>query len=309
MRERIPTAHSNLLHYTTATGLQGILENHTLWATHTGYVNDSTECKEFFKYKLPQLFQKCVAEVNLAGHTVDPAVISELTETLESIPSRLDSYVISFCGSVNHNMKDGLLSQWRGYGADGGYAIVFDTNSLNDLLMAEPERVRLGAVTLSEVEYCVSTPGIEYALPEMIKRANRFSKALKSYLITSDDKHLLDVATATLMLTVAHKHAGFSEEQEVRAVIMPFPQDGSNEQDTELPVLKAPPREFFNNRNGLLIPYLKVFDGNHPLPIQEVIVGPHPDTARRMLVVDKLLTSNGYKGVKVTESKIPFIGR
>ncbi len=33
--------------------------------------------------------------------------------------------------------NDGLLSQWRGYGKDGGYALVFDSQKLEEALKDE----------------------------------------------------------------------------------------------------------------------------------------------------------------------------
>jgi hypothetical protein len=46
----------------------------------------------------------------------------------------------SFCGVANSVISEsGLLSQWRGYGIDGGYAIVFDTKALKALVAQEKE--------------------------------------------------------------------------------------------------------------------------------------------------------------------------
>lgn len=46
-----------------------------------------------------------------------------------------DHYVTSFCTACDEWVpQNGLLSQWRGYGQDGGYAIVFDTKGLDSLL-------------------------------------------------------------------------------------------------------------------------------------------------------------------------------
>jgi hypothetical protein len=33
--------HPELMHYTTADGLKGIVTSKTLWASHTGFLNDS----------------------------------------------------------------------------------------------------------------------------------------------------------------------------------------------------------------------------------------------------------------------------
>lgn len=39
-----------------------------------------------------------------------------------------EPHIVSFCSSRDPRVREhGLLSQWRGYGSDGGCAIVFDS--------------------------------------------------------------------------------------------------------------------------------------------------------------------------------------
>lgn len=309
MNYDIHKQHSEVVHYTTAIGLRGILESGSMWATHSGYVNDSGECRAFYKHKLPSLIHGCADALRVAGHIVSPESIERLIKVMsEEIPSIFgEAYLISFCGSANHGMNDGLLSQWRGYGSDGGYAIVLDTYLLNRMLLEEHKETHLGMVRICEVEYSAPASQFEYKSPEMKKCETDFSEAIKGYLLTQDIEHIKDSALPTILMSVTHKHAGFSEEQEVRIVVIPVKDKFLDKLGEDKRSAKALLKESFYNRNGLLVPHLTLFRGKK-LPIKRVIVGPHHDAERRKASVKKLLLSNGYD-VDVTASAIPFIGR
>ena len=50
-----------------------------------------------------------------------------------------DSYIFSTCihNEDSDSYKDGLLSMWRGYGSEGGYAIQFNKHNLVKLFYNE----------------------------------------------------------------------------------------------------------------------------------------------------------------------------
>jgi hypothetical protein len=53
--------------------------------------------------------------------------------------SLVEPFIASFCSHTtdqSYEQENGLLSQWRGYGNDGGFCIVFDTAALLTLLEA-----------------------------------------------------------------------------------------------------------------------------------------------------------------------------
>jgi hypothetical protein len=55
-----------------------------------------------------------------------------------------EPYILSFCAPVSEKVRiHGLLSQWRAYGQDGGFAIVFETVKLEKLWRLESELLRL----------------------------------------------------------------------------------------------------------------------------------------------------------------------
>jgi hypothetical protein len=68
----------------------------------------------------------------------------------------------------------------------------------------------------------------------------------------------------------------------------------------------------FRQQRGLLIPYIELFgpersvpDGE--LPIRRILVGPHPDRAKRAAAVRALVRELGMK-IPVEVSAIPYLG-
>jgi hypothetical protein len=70
---------------------------------------------------------------------------------------------------------------------------------------------------------------------------------------------------------------------------------------------------FHRPAGGMLIPFIKLFnelgDDSEKLPIKKIIIGPHPDRAKRAAAVRSLLRAQKYEDVEVVESKIPYIGK
>ncbi|HMC13498.1 MAG TPA: hypothetical protein VKG67_04050, partial [Gallionellaceae bacterium] len=60
MGKSVNEAHAHLYHYTTAAGLQGIVESQQLWATNIAYLNDAEELTGFFDRSLPHLLEESV---------------------------------------------------------------------------------------------------------------------------------------------------------------------------------------------------------------------------------------------------------
>jgi hypothetical protein len=147
-----PEEHKGLMHYTDASGLYGIISSKTLWASHTSFMNDTEEIVGFYNRVLPMIlrqeFDQLVIDSEDFAGVVDAAsrltidliddMVKTWVERLKELTKAQDYYVASFCTSTNEWISlNGLLSQWRGYGEDGGYAIVFDTEKLESLLEAE----------------------------------------------------------------------------------------------------------------------------------------------------------------------------
>jgi hypothetical protein len=112
-----------LFHYTTAAGLLGILSSSTLWATDLRFLNDAQEA-----LYARDLFMEMIWGADPAtqpGHPLHDnakAFGETFVEYRKWVVKDLNSpkfpvYVTCFCESGD------LLSQWRAYGTDHGYAI------------------------------------------------------------------------------------------------------------------------------------------------------------------------------------------
>jgi|GEM_PF-6072323 len=158
-KEQQPQKAPKLLyHYTTFEGLKGILKTEELWFSERQHVNDT---KEFchLKQQIYNVIQKCLkqwregktlpkeykeSDVKNANCTDANFLCNSLTRALRK------TYLFSFCvheKDKKHIQNNGLLSMWRGYGEDGGYAFVFDFNVLKELFISSsPSEVVRGYV-------------------------------------------------------------------------------------------------------------------------------------------------------------------
>jgi Protein of unknown function (DUF2971) len=318
----IAEAHPQLFHYTNAAGLVGILQSQTLWATHYKYLNDSEETRFFFKNELPKIFQQVYLD---NGKSVESALCLG-TEYANSLAERLltstnggeplaEAYVTSFCAAIENNNRvndHGLLSQWRGYGKDGGYALVFETARLSELLFEFMDAYEnsgdllFGDVVYSSDEGHIINNEFDSDL-EVIKTF------LSNRLQGCDDSEVLPkIYGALTRCACRYKHWGFKEENEVRLVFIPHIRTALEDaaagqiSSTPLPIQQ-------NIRGGTHVPYVALLQGvtskKKRLPISRVIVGPCAvrERDRRVRAVEILL-QNYHIDAKVTVSEIPYIG-
>lgn len=324
-------AHPLLWHYTTATGLNGILKSHQLWATNFRYLNDDEELRGFFERKFPALLKTGIDKgvervlstargremLKVAGDVegIKANFSKGLCESLTSTTLGLDVYVTSFCyPSSRRDLQNGLLSQWRGYGHDGGYAITFDTFGLNDLIHKEQTQYQHAYTSFSDVDYHHD---------DWMSDDNRHEETVEWERSVSDiiakvvaegnlEKKAEDLFAPLVAQAIRHKHYGFREECEVRLAAVRLPKRllkevrGMGEQ--------GPPNKpvLFFPRSGVLVPYISFFDNipdeERKLPIKGIVVGPHPEKQKRQRAVQMLLEEIEID-VPVTVSDIPFLGR
>jgi len=316
-----------IYHYTTGSGLLGIVESQQIHATSIAYLNDEEEHVGYFHRRLPTLLDEAIAEflrlrppVATSGTTLSDAEMkqkaAEFAKTMHARMLELtlemdDPYVVSFSTPPSLDHEDGLLSQWRAYGSDGGYAIVFETAGIERLLELEIAAIHHQYLMVGDVEYYDSQGSSMPKLQETLEDEKQMKGALKQFMLTLDPTDLDPLYTSLVSLSVRHKHRGFREEAEIRIVALrSIPKVREfEEEDGE----SRPQREiFFRSKSGILVPYIKLFGTKElgddaRLPIKQVIVGPHPEKAKRRAAVERLLRENGID-VVVTESSIPYLG-
>jgi hypothetical protein len=117
-----PAEKSQLYHYTTLNGMQGILNDRSLWLGHIGCLNDRLEI---------QYGQTTMREV------LQDAVERETSEPLRVFIRNILIHIQAFANNSLHHTFVGcfcesgnLLSQWRGYAHRGeGYCLGFEFSS------------------------------------------------------------------------------------------------------------------------------------------------------------------------------------
>ena len=147
MTNKVSDEHKYLYHYTNYQGLLGILESQCIWATHFQFLNDESEF-QLFKKELNEHLEPTVDKayddfikqdagakkfLKDSGKSFKEVVKSETSVLAKAIYSGHDDqfYISSFSGESKTNdieqNENGLLSQWRAYGPDGGFILVFNT--------------------------------------------------------------------------------------------------------------------------------------------------------------------------------------
>jgi hypothetical protein len=295
----------------------------TLWVSHTSFLNDSEEVVGFLGRVLPMILrpelERHVAESShIAGHDqgasqlrVDSIDIrlKRIVEGFKEAEKVHDHYVTSFCTTENEwTSRNGLLSQWRGYGLDGGYAIVFDYARLHSMLTDESKIYYEERLLLTDVQYDMAELS-EVKNEQVLGHIQKLKKGADTYLTTGEiNTEVEEALESNSVLSVLCKHRGFEEEKEVRIVVsepsVKIGPDLSNESGK--PYRKV--RSYL--RNGVAVPCVHLFEDQKldALPIRCVIVGPHPEKLERKRAVEILLRNHGIDA-EVFVSDTPFRGK
>lgn len=328
----VAEAHPELLHYTSLSGLLGILDSQSLRATHSAFLNDSTEIALFFDRRLANLLDSSIR----AELAADPelrvlpqfsrtpqesdAVIaryaSDMARAIRTTAQHLNQpHFVCFSAPFGERVRhDGLLSQWRGYGKDGGYAIVFDSTRLEELLASEAKTFWYEHVQWGDVHYHQDDGDLANAEPEIIEAEEALGRAIRAFIKNPVSEELEPTFDPIATLSCLYKDWGFHEEREVRIVVIP-PNADLIAQGRALGEARPIRQIEIIARGGTPVPYIDLFAPKHsadqgpriPLPISRIIVGPNPQSELRRQAVKQLLRTKGIHA-EVTISRIPFVG-
>lgn len=308
-----------LFHYTSADGLIGILNSGEIWSTAYYCLNDESE--------LAAGKEILTAEFRRATHTMildnDPLVeifrsrgvdIEEYARTfvnwvLGHTFHELCAYITCFCRPTGaEDFVHGLLSQWRAYGGDGGYALQF---SRKKLLAAVDSANNAGELSyqLDDVHYTEESP----LKSELLAHKNSFIQAYRDFLeqIGRPVNEILEMRSMpnlasgllggpleSLLDYVLHtKNQHFSEERECRlSLIEPISSKAENLETN------------YFNRGGLIAPYKKTPRTTFPLLdcIEWIVIGPSPRMGARFKSINQIVRTAGLP-IKVRPSRIPFV--
>lgn len=295
-----------LFHYTTAEGLQGIIEHNELWASSAYFLNDTGEITYGYGV-LSTCLEDWISSCKLPENSLSLGLARDLQRRFgyDLLGRNIihPIYLACFCED------DNLLSQWRCYG-QSGYSLGFKISSEGIASGLKPE----------PCTYTARCMKVEYDRSEQTLRCRTI---LESILPMFDEPELtsairelgplspfgyqkISSAVSELLLeeSMAFKNKSFEEEKEWRVVVRTrefFKQGTDDGGYSAVPL-------HFRTLRGLLTPYVKLVPTKDEvgLPIVSVRSGPARDNVAAKMAVGMLLDKHGYRGVRVYESDIPI---
>lgn len=293
--------HPELHHYTSVAGLEGIVRTGTLWATYFEDLNDSSEVvhlqtpltsamelryrQGLIRWRGDSLERR--RYVDQAGGVVRCArgLAEDLVGSLYRVGfTNSDAsplappFIASFCshaGDKAYERKNGLLSQWRGYGASDGVCLVFDTAGLVDLLTKDLNANYWVHMSLAAAEYATDDRTIEDLFPDLIDECAAIMDGVF-------ERGQLDEVSEGLFLAflagaTRYKHRAFAEEREVRFVGVPGTERAVANMQVVSPEFAAAPLKpiLVQDRGGRPARRVVLFAGlGETLPLRRVIISP-----------------------------------
>ncbi len=248
-------------HYTTMSGVMGILKNEALWATNIKFLNDEHEFQHALDL-IKELLPTSRITREEPNNPVHNSFIKALTEKIDT----LDNYQADSVFTLSFTEEADLLSQWRGYcPSNNGYCVVLDVPKLYDSLKENLDGVHLVQCVydLDEKKTQLKALLNNYWSKYVSVKNGDGSKKERNALIDSLSKELM-------LLASYFKHPSFAEEKEHRIVVI---------------MGWAPSEDSLHFREGnfSIIPYLQL---NTPRSlVKRIVIGPtaHKGLSKRAL--------------------------
>ena len=277
-----PPANTLLWHYTNGSGLLGIIQSGSLFATQVSCLNDAEEIKyasSIFKSALSTL--KDDQTKGKEVRTLAEAALKYFGNDEDYVGS-LPYFVACF------TQLEDSIGQWQGYGARGenGYAIGFDPAGLTQMggLLV---RVNYDKAKHEELAMKVASKTIDF-YGEGVKGAESPEQWGEEFLTQWDEK--------ITQLAPLIKDDCWAHEKEYRIIKLLV--------RGQLPELRILQKETMMTRH---LPMKMITDVRYPtLPIRKVIIGPCPHPSISRVSADTLLRQHGYPSGIAVSSKRPY---
>lgn len=337
MEDRQKSVPKMLYHYTNTAGLAGILASNSLWATDAQYLNDTREVR-FTADKLVELLKARANDLdteNYAAYKSTPPVEVDNSKTERAAGFRTAAKLIRAVGTVDKPLSNPFnvsdrriyvtslsaeadsLSQWRGYGANGGgYAIGFASASLVDLRFkfTNTETDPLKVFAIAQLESSIPAE-MDVFRPRPL---DQFGSAYGPEFTRYGDDAVRDMCEGFID---GIGYDGFADPEMVSRNmvstgtfltslrLLGLAKDRSFEPESEWRVLVAEPFRtpsvaFRDGGPKGFIPYVAL-----KLPkysIETVWIGPGGDPELREHSLRLMLASRGFYDVKIEHSAVPF---
>ncbi len=324
-----------LYHYTSFSVLKSIVENKCLWFSDVKTTNDHTEFKhgiEKFEKSRFANFDESSGE-NFIWRTLLKGAESEYEFFKGAFVCCFSQYLLDeiccckksgtlHCDDCKQKydniIKDGLLSQWRGYALNGnnsGCCIVFDKNKLIENFEKELKAEPLDGLAVGwggKVNYNENKidsdqnlrRGIADLNSKIFRTAGRDGKEKLGKFFSNEDNlqwFQQDLLKPYFSVALLNKNNSFHEEQEFRFAIVPAQKD-SNKQGMELEVKYRDCDGVIKRRIEVNIEPKKV--------IKKIIVGPAKTIEiqnNNFVAMKEMLRQKGLSEIEVIKSEIPFV--
>lgn len=275
--------HGVLYHYTTFTGLLGIVKSRALWASDIRYMNDSAELRH-----TADLINVEVRERIDGGHPNS----SLLAQFVDWVSHRITNGHMMF--GVSFRSQGNLLSQWRGYSVPGkGVSLGFCPEYI--LQCADRQQFMIGK--------CIYEPSRQRMLiRQVVDAVETLASSEAAGAKTATERAVLyrkafaTMETDLLRIAAILKHPSFREEKEWRIVSPIMANDG------DAPIL-------FREGHAMLVPYIEFDIGleDAPLAMDHLFLGPTANINISMNSLSMFLEKNGIipkRGIDYCQ--IPF---
>ncbi len=299
-----------LCHYTSFSGLSGILSSKSIWLTPLSQMNDYSEYTKGHHSIYRAILPSSVEENKFGTTAYIKEVIYQAIKENASYPIHdyFNTYIScwSECDFSETSNSLDRLSMWRGYTADGnGVAIVFDTS-----------RIAISPIDTSDIRLLKVSYESEDNLKERtISCISSFFKKIErcglQYSLSNDiASNIVKFICETIALT--HKVPEFEEEREWRLVTTRDIVDKlfENNDPAIEGILQPDARPILKlslDGTSTLIPRSVSLEDI----LSHVMIGPcaWADMHHKKLAVRQFLRKNGFSNTKVIESGIPYRGR
>lgn len=272
--------HQLVYHYTNAAGLIGIVNSKKLWATKIQYLDDRSELNHAFSVT-KSIIYKVKKEID---NELVKKFLEKISEDFERV-ERVNIFVFSFSYACD------LLSQWRAYSPDGGYALGFDPRVIEKLAEAQGFKFVRCVYDEKQQENIVEKILRNYS-SSFLEKLNRTKGTDETDKLIKDTSWQVVVKLTSVSPTF--KHPSFMEEQECRLISE----------------LKASNDKAINCRNkgNLIIPHYE-FDLEKSaikFKVEEIMVGPGLPIELAMDSVGILLERNPHGWGSISHTSIPY---
>jgi len=259
------TPRDTLYHYTSLSGLLGIIGGQHLRASDVRFMNDSTELRHTLTLLQDHLEQR------LRAGTDHPTLLDDMRHWLGR---RVSGGPLLFAASFRANGN--LLSQWRGYSVHGkGVSLGFAPRTIADC--ADRQGFQVGR--------CIYDADEQLQLIEEIVDAVERLAADNDPEATGSESVFESIEDDLLRIAALLKHPAFEEEDEWR-VISPSIADVGH------------PSISFREGHSMLVPYYR-FDlsepSGHAPKLEHVWLGPTANQDLSMMSLARYLDSQGCR--------------